>query len=355
MNAGFMGNTSSPNSRFNGPYNAVDRSNEASLNQLYMFAEKALTPSQAGIGGRVDLLYGADFFLAESIGIEKRQDGTPHWNSELYGIAFPQAYASFGTQDANIQVGHFYSVVGYEGVMAPDNFFYSKSLSYQFAGPFTHWGAQANWSPYQNLTVQLGVTNGWDSFDRVSDDPGIIGKIRYEDPCTGVWTSFAATTGKEFNNSANLAGVNNAWTNRSRYSFLAGLPLTSRWEYVFHHWMGFQDDGSRGGGDAYWYGVDQYLYYHLTDSLKGGARFEWFRDEDGTRVGLNRTRNPNIPPFQGNFYSASLGMNWTPSSNVIVRPEIRYDWFDGGVARQPFGDGQNDHQFLIGLDAIVRF
>ena len=48
-------------------------------------------------------------------------------------------------------------------------------------------------------------------------------------------------------------------------------------------------------------------------------------------------------------------MNWTPSSNVIVRPEIRYDWFDGGVARQPFGDGQNDHQFLIGLDAIVRF
>ena len=128
IDAGFIWNTSSPTSGFNGPYNAVDRSNEIMMNQLYMVAEKGLPHCGLGIGGRIDFIYGEDYFLAESIGIEKRPDGTAHWNREYYGMAFPQAYVSVGNENLNMQVGHFYSVVGYEGVMSPDNFFYSKSL-----------------------------------------------------------------------------------------------------------------------------------------------------------------------------------------------------------------------------------
>ena len=84
-------------------------------------------------------------------------------------------------------------------------------------------------------------------------------------------------------------------------------------EYVFHHWLGLQEDGAPGSGQADWYGIDQYLYYTLNDDWKAGLRFEWFRDEDGTRVGLNRARNINAPPFVGNFYSLSVGANWSPS------------------------------------------
>ena len=54
----------------------------------------------------------------------------------------PQMYVEVGTQDLSLKVGHFYSIVGYEGVMAPYNFFYTKSYSYQFAGPFQHWGGK---------------------------------------------------------------------------------------------------------------------------------------------------------------------------------------------------------------------
>ena len=354
VNAGFVGNTGSPNSKFNGPYNAVDRSNEPMLNQFYMVAEKDLACCGMDIGGRVDLLYGEDYFLAESIGIEKRQDGSAHWNPEYYGLAFPQAYVSIGNKDLNLQVGHFYSVVGYEGVMSPDNFFYTKSYSYQFAGPFTHWGAQMNMAVTDSLNVQLGLHNGWDAFDRVSDDIGFVGKVRYDDRATGIWTSFALTTGKEFNNSANLA-INNDFTNRTRYSWLVGLPLTCRMEYVFHHWLGFQEDGFTNGERADWYGIDQYLYYTINDRWKAGMRFEWFRDEEGTRVGLNRPSNPNVPGFTGDFYSLSTGVNWTPNKNLIIRPEIRADWYDGGAATQPFQDGNKDSQLLLGIDAILLF
>jgi hypothetical protein len=354
INGGFIGNTDSPDSKFNGPYNAVDRANEGMLNQAYGILEKNLPLCDNDIGGRVDVLYGEDFFLAESIGLEKRPDGSPHWNPEYYGLAIPQAYLSIGRQDLSLQVGHFYSVVGYEGLMAPYNFFYSKAYSYQFAGPFTHWGGQLNWQPNDSWTFNLGLTNGWDALDRVSDDIGVVGKVRYDHQPTGVWTSYAVVTGKEFNNPAGLPIVND-FTNRTRYSWLVGLPLTCRLNYVFHHWLGFQEDGYLNGEQADWFGVDQYLTYTISPCWKVGARFEWFKDEEGTRVGLNRARNPNDPPFIGNFYSLSLGLNWTPTANVMFRPEIRGDWYDGNAVRQPFNDGRDDHQLMLGIDGIMLF
>jgi hypothetical protein len=76
LDTGFVGNTSSPDSKFIGPYNAVDRANELMLNQLYYVAEKKLPCDNCcGIGGRVDMIYGEDFFLAQSVGFENR-DGS---------------------------------------------------------------------------------------------------------------------------------------------------------------------------------------------------------------------------------------------------------------------------------------
>jgi hypothetical protein len=353
MDAGFIGNTSSPNSRFNGPYNAVDRSNEAMLNQIYLIAEKELPRCGHGIGGRIDYLYGEDYFLAESIGIEKRQDGSARWNNEYYGSAFPQAFVSLGNQELSMQIGHFYSVVGYEGVMAPDNFFYSKSYSYQFAGPFTHWGAQANWKPSTAWTVQAGLHNGWDAFDRVSDSVGFVGKVRYDLQDTGSWTSFAITTGEDYNDSAGVAPTQQ-FSNRTRYSWLVGLPLTCKLDYVFHHWLGFQEAGAPDGGQADWYGIDQYLTYKVNRCTNVGMRFEWFRDEEGTRVGLNRPSNPNTAPLAGSFCSFSFGANYSPMSNVTFRPELRADWFDGAAGFAPYNDGTDDSQFMLGCDVILR-
>jgi hypothetical protein len=353
--AGFVGNTADPVSRFNGPYNAVDRSNEPMLNQLYLIGERALPECGWGLGARVDLLYGEDFWLAESIGFERYQTGAEKWNPEYYGLAFPQAYVNFGNEDLSFQVGHFYSIVGYEGLMAPSNFFYSKSYSYQFGGPFQHWGGQVNYNLNSTWSLQLGLVNGWNALDRESDDLSFIGKIKYANDCTGVWTSFALITGKECNNVAQIRLRNQDYENRTYYSWLVGLPLACRMEYVFHHYLGAQQEGTYDRGTAYWYGIDQYLYYTINDCWKAGMRFEWFRDEDGTRVGLNRPSNPNNPPYAGDFYSLSFGVNWKPTANFTVRPEIRADWYDGDSHRLPYDDGADSSQLLLGLDAILQY
>jgi hypothetical protein len=352
LNGGYIYNTTAPGANFNGPYNAVDLTWPMG-NQAYVVVEKGLKGDDFDIGGRFDFLYGEDFLLAQSRGFELNRNGTLKWNNQWYGFAMPQIYLEAGNETASVKVGHFYSIVGYEGVPAPNNFFYSKSYSYMFAGPFTFWGALGAWKVNDNLTVQGGVVNGWNALDRVTNSVNGIAGAKWTDEL--FWTSFAIVAGSGSPDAAAFRPENTNG-NELRYSFLLGLTPVDGVEYVFHQWYGTADNYTPVGGQARWYGVDQYLYAAVTEQVKAGMRFEWFRDEQGTRVGLNRPANPNKPGFQGNFFSATAGVNYDPNANLRIRPEVRWDWYDGQAGRLPYGtNGNKANQLMIGCDFILQF
>jgi len=360
LDGGFVGNFGYPASKFNGPYNAVDRANEAMANQVYFIAERTLpTDGTAGVGARADLLYGEDFLLAESLGWEVNSTGGG-WNSgEFYGLAMPQLYGEVGREDLSLKLGHFYTIVGYEGVPAVGNFFYLKSYSYQFAGPFTHWGGLANWKPNDAVEFDGGLVNGWNGLASPYSQANFLGRARVMNADNSAATSFAIITGDEGNDFSPSFQPQPPLVsaNRTRYSLLWEYRPTDRWEYVFHQWLGTQADALVGGGTALWTGIDQYLYWAASDTWKWGARFEWFQDTNGTRVGLNRPSNPNHVPLPGNFYSLTVGANWGPSGNFLLRPAIRWDFFGGpfGQPRLPYNDGASASQLLLGFDAIQKF
>ena len=350
VNGGYTFNTDAPKSNFSGPYNAIDR-DVPQFNQFYLIAERPLpqVSGEWGIGGRVDLLWGYDYFLTQSTGFERDSDGSPGWNANRYGLALPQIYGEVGSKDLSLKLGHFYTIIGYEGVPAINNFFYSKSYAYQFAGPFTHWGGMMSWRPTGEWHLQAGVHNGWDTFKRdVKNRPGVIVSAEYAHS-SNIWSVGAAlTTGDE------PSAKQNDVANRTRYSVIAKIRPLERVEYVFHHHLAFQKDGKLSGGTSQWYGIDQYLYYTISQYVKTGLRFEWFRDDDGTRVSGSPIRgNPNRGPFEGNFYSLSVGLNVKPHANVLIRPEVRRDWFTGN--RRPFDDGDRRRQWLLAINALVQF
>ena len=129
------------------------------------------------------MLYGNDFFLAQSAGFELNRDGSRKWNSNTsMGLAMPQAYLEVGSDTLFVQVGHFYTVVGYEGVQSANNFFYSHAYSYQFAGPFTQWGGLVTWRPNSNWEVQAGPVNGWNTLDGTPNNVEFLGKLRLQSP-----------------------------------------------------------------------------------------------------------------------------------------------------------------------------
>jgi hypothetical protein len=74
-------------------------------------------------------------------------------------------------------------------------------------------------------------------------------------------------------------------------------------------------------------GLNQYLFYTLTDTLKVGGRAEWWK-ADGT-----------------SFNEVTGGVNIQALSNLVFRPEVRHDW----------SPGTGLDQTAVAIDAILTY
>ncbi len=335
-------NTWSPRNRSNGPVGFNNRSNDFQLNQAYFRMTRDVDQESEcwDIGGRVDFLYGTDANYVSARGLEAYDDGTSKWNAQEYGLAMPQAYAEVYTPWFNgmsMKFGHFYSPYGYETVTAPDNFFYSHSYECLYAEPFTYTGFLGS-KKFDNFTLQAGMTRGWDSWDDNGNNMTFLCGFSWENSEKTTTVSLGFTNGRET--------LNNDMTPRTSYSLVVQQKIGESWEYVFQHDYGCQSDAAIGGGEANWYGINQYLFYTINDAWKAGTRFEWFHDGGGFRVPhADRTAD---------YYELSSGFNWKPYERLTVRPEIRWDW-TGTTGCHPFADGTKSSQLLLDCDVVVKF
>jgi hypothetical protein len=335
-------NTLSPRNRTNGPVTFNNRSNDYQLNQSYFRLKRDVNTDCDlwDFGGRCDVLYGTDSFYTEARGLETTDEFGPKWNAQQYGLALPQVYAEFfcpwGT-GIDVKFGHFYSGIGYESVEAPNNFFYSHSYVFQYGEPFTYTGFIGE-SHLGDFTIKAGMTRGWDNWEDNNNDLGFTGGI--------AWASCNKRTKISLDVSAGREQPDPSTNIRTLYSLVIQQRLGDCWQYVIQHDYASEPGAGVGGTIASWYGVNQYLYREINECWKAGMRFEWFRDENGSRVpGAGRT---------GDYFELTGGVNWTPNSYVAVRPEIRWDW-TGTPDLYPYGDGTRSNQLLLDCDVIVRF
>jgi hypothetical protein len=143
ISAGSTFNPGSGDGGYNGPITFNDKENELMMNQAYLIMERPVQRSGDSwdLGFRTDLIYGTDAAFNFSRGFDDRW--TNNSVSRDYKWAMPQAYVETNLpigKGLSVKVGHFYTLLGYEVVTAPDNFFYSHSYSMQYGEPFTHWG-----------------------------------------------------------------------------------------------------------------------------------------------------------------------------------------------------------------------
>jgi hypothetical protein len=292
----------------------------------------------------------------------------------------PQLYAEAGYGDHAVKVGHFYTIIGYEVVPAIGNFFYTHAYTMQYGEPFTHTGILDTYKANDQLTLYGGITNGWDNFSDPINILGPISNTAYPGYNSNAAFLGGATmkssdekqaltiVGTSGNELANFAS--NAVGNRSMFSTVYTNELTDKVTYVFQNDNGWQFNAGTPNtlnqsqpGTALWYGINQYLFYNFSETLVGGMRFEWFRDNNGYRV-YSGLRNalfgvPNSATgFQGNFWQMTYGLNWKPTNNWIIRPELRYDWYtpDHMKGALPYGSNFDKYgQLYGGCDAIWQF
>jgi hypothetical protein len=323
----------------NGPL-GLNNLTDFNLHQFWVSAERKTDTQKNAwdLGGRIDYVFGVDAPDTQAFGDQSWDFG---WNSSSrYGSAIPQSYLELAFGDWSIKGGRFYTPHGYEVVPATGNFFYSHSYTFYFGEPFTHTGFTVTRKLGEKLSVFGGWVDGWDSgwANRNAADNFLGGiNLTLSERATFAWSVLAGNWGSgQFGNAGDI------YMN----SFLLNYKLSDNWTYVFQHDLG--NNTNIAPGSTQWYGIDQYLLYKINDCWSAGGRLEWFRDNNGARV---------VTGNAGNYYEATLGVNYKPHANVLLRPEIRYDWFDGAVAgpNRPFNNGASLSQFSGGFDFIVTF
>jgi len=347
VSAGIYGNAHG--AADNGPLGFNTLGDGAALHQLWVYAEKAADTGGYGTdwGFRFDYVFGVDGPDTQAFGDQGWDFG---WNSSRdYGSAIPQLYAEVAVNDLAVKFGHFYTMIGWEVVPAPDNFFYSHSYTMYYGEPFTHTGFLASYALSDRVTAHGGWTMGWDSgFENLNEASTFLGGLAFtlSDDVSLTWALTAGDFG------AGLVGQVDGEVLSAGDIYMNSLvlewQLSNRLTYILQHDLG--ENSNLPGGSVQWYGVNQYLQYQLNACWAAGLRFEWFRDDNGARVITDNGGNA------GDYYEITAGVNYRPHANVIVRPEIRYDWYEGSVAGgMPFNEGRSTEQFSGGLDCIVTF
>jgi hypothetical protein len=305
-----------------------DIPDELNLTQAWLYAEKVAEGGacSAGWGYRADIVYGTDAQKTQAFG-----NGDGSWDNSfdngVYGWAIPQAYGEVAYGDWSLKVGKFWTLEGYEVVPATGNFFFSHSLTFFNSEPFTHTGALATYKASDETTVWAGWTLGWDTgYDQFAGGSNWLGGISHTfgDDVTVIYASTAGNF-----------GLRSAGGDGYSQSVVAIADLSDKTQYVFETdyttTNGFAGDPDFDASD---YGIVNYLFYTLNDCYKLGGRVEWWKTNTVTGESTS-------------FYELTGGVNYHPHANVIIRPEMRYDW-----SPTDFG-GYN--RGIFGIDAIFTF
>ncbi len=225
----------------------------------------------------------------------------------------------------------------------------------QYGEPFTHTGMLASYKMTDTITLHGGFDRGWDNWEDDNEYLSSLFGATWSNGC-GTSIAFAGTSGEE------ISPITGADDDRFMYSMVLSHEMNDRLSLVLQHDLGIQRRSvTRGSGTTAgeWYGAVGYLFYRLNCCWTLGARYEWFRDDDGTRVqGLGNANPIAGGQFAGNFFDVSLGLNYQRSPNLVVRPEVRYDWYDanaGSGGTRPFDDGNSNKQFTAAVDVIFSF
>ncbi len=374
LEQGFTWNPDSPDNRFNFPVTFNDRANEYQMNQLYLFIERPVDSLNCcwDIGGRVDLLYGTDYYFVESAGLELEQNGSQKWNSEdgprfqygparLYGLAMPQAYlelfAPIGP-GVSIKFGHFYTILGYESPMAPANFFYSHGLLAEYAEPYTHTGVLVSYRLTDQISVESALHVGWDRSSNADDGITYTSRVKWQSCDRRTTLAVGSSFGQD---------TYYGWYEMDRHFYNVivtrqvgcKLTLIAQWDWgrdTDVEGTTISDEHLRfmGWEETEWYGSMVQAVYEISPCLSAGVRAEWMRDDDNIRI-------VPVGAFAdgANYWEITAGLNYRPMPNLLVRPELRWDWSDLDLRYLgllgAYDDFSDKNQFTLAVDAIVTF
>ena len=357
LEQGITFNNLSPADKFNGPNALNDRDCEYQLNQAWLYFDRTVNTEGCGWdwGGHLDLSYGTDWRFGQCYGLENRINSM----NSFYGLIVPQFYADVAVNNLTVRMGHFASDTSLEKVPAVANFFYSHAyLLSGYFDPLLVTGIQADYKLGDNWDLVGGMNRGWLEFEYPNATWNFLGGIKWHSDNKRHNVSLLLDSG----DMPGFTGVHQ----RNSFFGVYTFALTKRLQYGSQYNIGQETNGSvvTPGQNANWYGTEQMLTFQFNKKWAAGIRYEWVRDEQGSRVaGIGNVmltdRGWNgLPGCAGSYSDLTLGLNYRPNLNWVVRPEVRWDCYNGDPnanGELPYGNHQRSSQCTFACDLICTF
>ena len=362
------------------PVGARDRKGYQ-MNQLYLSLGRCVAKGDVwAFGGKIDMLFGTDYYYATATGLETNHMNQPKLNGtdpdhpeyrasrNEYGLAIPQAYLEAYSpcfQGVDVKVGHFYSVMGYEATKATENFFCTRSYASLYGMPTTMTGVMTSSRVGERVTLILGAVNEWNGFDTPYDYFSFVGGATFQSYSGRFSLSAIVMAGQQSAAAFQPEGYTEEGTNSSVFNLCAKWYLGCKFSYVAEFTYGSADNDyycletNEYKQGRSWYGFSNYLFFQANENLQLGFRFEWFCDPDDTVI--NGSYGVAWNNEGTSYFDWAFGTNWKPGGRswLTVRPELRWDSSDWVSFNQEdsgtYDLNSSQSQFTGSLDVIIQF
>lgn len=298
--------------------------------QLDQAALQLAYQPKSGFGALVDVLAGEDARIV---------DAAESAGASAHAIGLLQGFLQYVAGPITVQAGKFTTLAGAEVIAPTGNVNFSRSLLF-FAEPMTHTGIRATYALSDQVSVIVGINNGW-NYTKV-DYGAKTGEL-----------GIALTPNRLFSLTAQLyAGKDPVYAaERTLIDTVATFNATSALSFVVSYDRGRQETGPATppgltGGD--WEGIAGYVNCQLSNAWRVSLRGEYLDDKDGTTL---------VTGARQSLKEGTITFGYDPAASFELRLEGRYDTSSeptfvktmAPVAR--FSDSQSE----IAVQGVYRF
>jgi len=294
-----------------------------------------------GFGGLVNLIAGRDARVIASAG-----ETTSNFD-------VTQAFVQYAHGPLTIIGGKFVTLAGAEVINSTLDTNYSRSILFGYAIPFSHTGARLTYAASDQLSVIVGVNNGWDQLqDTNKQKTGELGVSFTPNKLFSL--AVQGYSGVEQLSTGTFIGAGTHGV-RNLIDAVGTYNATSQLTFILNVDWGQQEnvtslvDGT--SIKAKWDGAAAYANYQLNDQWRLSVRAEYFDDKDGYRTGVIQK-----------WKEATLTFAYLPTKLIELGGAGRGDKSDSNafVKDTTFftgapGAGITDNQISIGLEAVYKF
>ena len=296
---------------------AFDKDHNSFVLDLFQL-QVSRAPGEDGVGFVTKVNFGK---TAERMAADWDGDGTVgNVAEEQNSIELEEAYVTYnppGLPDLQIKAGKFVTVAGAEVIEPWANPNVSRSLAFSWAIPFTHTGVTASYAFAPEVSVLLGVVNGWDNVVDSNDGKSAIASI-------------GITPVEQFSLLINgLYGAEQPDTGDSKRGLVdvvATIKPVDNFAIILNYDYGNESDLHTGDEHVEWNAFSGILSYDIPDVLVVPIGFalrgEYFDDSDGTR--LPTPGGDGFGHYQ-NAWEVTGTFKIVLAEGLMFRTEYRYD------------------------------